>query len=360
MEGKTVLKILKAHNGDSFILKTYTSDKRDFTILVDGGTSQTFSDTLKNALKQLKQIDLLILTHIDSDHIAGLLKFFKSSLFDSINIQLLWINLLGFITVNSGEKVSMGQAKSLEELMVEKMLDLSKIVQNVTIENQPKPLENGIEFLVLSPRSALLEELKKDAAEYLILEQSRIADRVKVSAYTVSASHEISLKDLAKSEFRPQSINSDKINSSSIGVLITTFDGSCLLLGDCRSEIIEQSLLANGYSVSNRLKVNIVKVSHHGSANNTSCSLLDIIDCNHFVISTNGGTSHHHHPDREVIARIVHHPKRDYAQHRTIYFNYPMEKIIQRSGSFILDGDLVDGNWSFVDDVDQLVIRELA
>ena len=360
MEGKTVLRILKAHNGDSLILKTYTSDNRDYTIVVDGGTSQTFSDTLKNELKRLKQIDLLILTHIDSDHIAGLLKFFKSSLFDVVPIQLFWINLLGFITVNSGDKISMGQAKNLEQLLVEKKIDLSKIVQNVTTENQPKPLENGINFLVLSPPSALLVELKKDAAEYLALEQNRIAERIKVSADTARASDEISLKDLARGEFRPQSINSDKINSSSIGVLITTIDGSCLLLGDCRSEIIEQSLLANGYSVSNQLKVNLVKVSHHGSVNNTSCSLLDLIDCNHFLISTNGGTSHHHHPDREVIARIVHHPKRNYAQHRKIYFNYPMQKITQRKGNFISDSDFVDGNWSVVDDVEQLVIRELV
>ena len=52
-----------------------------------------------------------------------------------------------------------------------------------------------------------------------------------------------------------------------------------------------------------RLSLDLFKVSHHGSQNNLSLELLELIDCSRYVISTNG--SRHHHPDPEAIARIL-------------------------------------------------------
>ena len=58
-----------------------------------------------------------------------------------------------------------------------------------------------------------------------------------------------------------------------------------------------------GYSKQNKLKVDIVKVSHHGSKDNTSNELLELIECNKFLISTDG--KQHGHPDKEALARII-------------------------------------------------------
>src|SRR5690606_38146377 len=96
----------------------------------------------------------------------------------------------------------------------------------------------------------------------------------------------------------------------SIAFILETFDVRILALADSHPYVIEKSLEKAGFSKSNKLKVDVVKVSHHGSKNNTTCDLLDIIDCNDFIISTNGGSSTHTHPDREVIARIIYHPER--------------------------------------------------
>lgn len=38
-----------------------------------------------------------------------------------------------------------------------------------------------------------------------------------------------------------------------------------------------------------------MKVSHHGSRNNISVELLDMIKCDKFIISTDGGTGNSYH-----------------------------------------------------------------
>lgn len=66
------------------------NDDEKFRILVDGGVSATYVDLkcgypmsgdLKSKLESLKRkhehIDLLIITHIDDDHIGGLLEWFS-------------------------------------------------------------------------------------------------------------------------------------------------------------------------------------------------------------------------------------------------------------------------------------------
>ena len=74
--------------------------------------------------------------------------------------------------------------------------------------------------------------------------------------------------------------------------------------GDASPEILGKSiktlLKERGDS---KLKLDALKVSHHGSKGNTSPDLLKMFDCKRFLISTNGNT--HFHPDQETIARII-------------------------------------------------------
>ena len=52
-----------------------------------------------------------------------------------------------------------------------------------------------------------------------------------------------------------------------------------------------------------RLKLDVLKVSHHASQNNLSKDLLALLDCRRYCISTNG--DYFCHPDREAVGRIV-------------------------------------------------------
>ena len=67
--------------------------------------------------------------------------------------------------------------------------------------------------------------------------------------------------------------------------------------------MIERSLRARGYSEQNRLRLNMFKLCHHGSKANTWPSLLRLLDCTRFAISTDG--ARHERADPETIARIL-------------------------------------------------------
>ncbi|MDO6388689.1 MBL fold metallo-hydrolase [Pontibacter sp. BT731] len=350
---ETQLKLLEAYHGDCILIKTFDCSGNDFIILIDGGTASTFDYSLKNELKQISKIDLLILTHIDSDHIAGLIRFFKNSLFAKIKVGSFWINGANLAKTPSGEKISYNQGKSIEQLLIDNKVARSSIFSLVTNEFSPS-LPEGIEIEILSPTTSILNSLY---AQWPIISKELNASDVKVKASTGTASQisKGALVDLAKEEFKPsKNIENDLFNSSSIAFILRTPDKSILMLGDARSEVLVNSLNDKGYTKDNKLLVDFVKVSHHGSINNTSCELLDIINCDKFGISTNGGNASHKHPDRETIARIVHHPERDYEVERLIFFNYPVDDIQKKCGQLINSSDLSIGNWSYFDSITEV------
>jgi len=339
---KTEIKILKADHGDSILIKSYDVQRNEFTILIDGGTVDTFASNLKKELQKLYKINLLVLTHIDSDHIGGINKFLKSDLFDKIEIEKFWINCANLIRFGNGGKISYSDGKTLEETLIEKKIPSEKWSEKIISLNQYDI--RGIKFQILSPTPEILDEL---FLKWPTLSNAHSHQLSSIKISNNSTIHKKSLLELAKQKFIPsKSIKNDIANSSSIAFILTTFDCAILLLGDSRPEIILQSLLDLGYNnTDNKLKVDYVKISHHGSKNNTSCELLDLIDCDNFIISTNGGISSSKHPNREVLARIIHHPSRNYNKKRNIYFNYSKERILTRCGKIFDDKDLEIGNW---------------
>lgn len=105
-------------------------------------------------------------------------------------------------------------------------------------------------------------------------------------------------------------------NGSSIAFILEIEDKKMMFLGDAHPSVIVDSLKQLRYSKDRKLKIDLMKVSHHGSKANTSDELLDMIECDKFIISTDG--SKHGLPNKETIARIVN--KHEKCK---IYFNYP-------------------------------------
>jgi beta-lactamase superfamily II metal-dependent hydrolase len=60
----------KAGYGDSILVRT----DKGTNILIDGGLVKSYKDIKKSKkIDKLKKLDLVVLTHIDSDHINGLI-----------------------------------------------------------------------------------------------------------------------------------------------------------------------------------------------------------------------------------------------------------------------------------------------
>ena len=87
------LEMLPAHHGDALWIE-YGDETRLSHILIDGGTKGTYTD-IRRLLKALpedeRHIELLVITHVDADHIEGVLKLFDDN---SLNATLgeIWFN----------------------------------------------------------------------------------------------------------------------------------------------------------------------------------------------------------------------------------------------------------------------------
>jgi len=103
------VKFLKASKGDCFIISFKDENNMNRNILIDGGMEETYYDSVNNRDGELKleierirkdneKVDLLILTHIDNDHILGLLNWIK---LDSEAYKL-----IGKVWFNSGRLIA--------------------------------------------------------------------------------------------------------------------------------------------------------------------------------------------------------------------------------------------------------------
>lgn len=328
------LKILKAFHGDAMLLQTFDGNKKPFNILIDGGPSNTFKKKLKKELSSIRTIHLLILTHIDEDHIGGLLKFFKSDLFTKIEIIKYWFNGGNFAKIKQGNQVGYSEGVEFEKYLLE-LEGVKKWETEIVYSKSKIELAKGIEAYILSPTKEILTSLFKNWTELKNIQQYTSEQQVGFFSNKNHPRLNEQLEDIAKEKFKPSYIKNDIFNHSSIAFLLKTPTFSGLFLGDARVETIIKSLKGLGFNSTKKLKVDFVKISHHGSKKNTSNELLNILDCQKFIISTNGGKGRAQHPNRETLARIVCHSKRNYKLKTTIYFNYSKQVLEKHIGKFI-------------------------
>ena len=330
------IRFLKAHHGDC-ILVTLTDQQIIQRILIDGGPSYTFKPRqlgdqrdgdLKKVLEQLRannqKIDLVILTHIDDDHIGGLIKAFEDpNSLSKIALKVIFNsyqlihedfnktidinnNILGNFTLNNKTSVKQGDT-------LEKFLELNNIWdKRIYKQLDEYNLKKGkIKFL--SPNET---ELKK-----LLVKWEKEIESPFTSEHKTD--WEKTYQELLEID---EFVEDDSItNGSSVSFILEIDDKNYVFLGDAYPSTILEGLKKIGYDESNPLIAEMIKISHHGSKKNTSIELLKSLRSKCFVISTNG--SRHGLPNKVTLAR-VHSEISD----AIIYFNYPMimEKIYNK------------------------------
>lgn len=101
-----MIKVFPAGAGDCILIDFV---KEDYRILIDGGYAETYRKYLRNYLMELaaqgKRINLLVVTHIDSDHIGGIQAFLEENGLAKtpsvIGVDEVWYN--AFFHVNTAE-----------------------------------------------------------------------------------------------------------------------------------------------------------------------------------------------------------------------------------------------------------------
>lgn len=326
------IRMLKARHGDAFILDLWKGESHG-CIVVDGGPS-ICGNTVVKELLQLEHIDLMILTHFDDDHIGGVLKYVQFAYEDctSWKVDELWVNNSKEYPISINSKLSYPQALCLSDAL--------KKIEEVNKKLLWKPyISEGVvkeysyaKITVISPpidyQNAVLKKLEEQRMPLSYEEE------VKKNTLSVPLDSLVSYNLPEPNLDKP----SDLANAASMAFLIEADDFSILMLGDSFPNNVERYLRSLGYSEDKKLVVDYVKVSHHGSAHNSSGSLYDIIDCNNYLISTDSGRGYHH-PDREAIATIVCHKQRKFDRKVHVFLNYPAYKYSNGINGFANQGE---------------------
>lgn len=351
-----------ARNGDAFLL-TYSGGSK-CSILIDGGYKDTFDNHIRPVLQTMNGsgecLDALVVTHVDADHIAGVLRFlelngpFHSSKIIPIGVVL--HNSFRNLPFDSEAKASFSKPdlELLHEICSHGHRKIGQVDSEISVTQgstlasllrgggyhwnngdgrQPIStssvitLPSNVTLTVLGPNTNRLTALRdwwiarirrygvagvigrmpllEDVFEFICEnEPHKSAPDKELSLHTniVKTLHDVYEPDASIP------------NSSSIAFLCETPNSRVLLTGDCWAEDLE-SALSNEIDVSKPFDA--IKISHHGSLHNTSPRLLTKIDSPRFFISTDG--QKHGHPDIEVLMEIVDRPAEF---ERNLYFNY--------------------------------------
>lgn len=329
---KIKINVLKAGHGDSIVV-TVENDSVVFRLLIDGGPRKCFqtqkggkkkAGPLKNVLDDLAsknvQFDMTILTHVDDDHIAGLLAACQSEIYRPVVAKNFVFN--SGRVISSGLKVEFDTSTATNvPIYTDKLTSIAQGVDLDELLNKDEPIRTvciakdcldipGGTITILSPELSQLETLlsKWDRETSLPLTSAAAGDYDFLLSEIVA--NDIFVEDTAVH------------NISSIAFLLKTATSSALFLGDAIPSVICRTLRQLGYSETNTLNAEICKLSHHGSKANTSPELISLIKCKRFIVSTDG--KKHNHPNKATLARLL------YSQPQCeILFNYPglIEKI---------------------------------
>ncbi|MBW1799850.1 MAG: hypothetical protein JRJ85_03890 [Deltaproteobacteria bacterium] len=326
--------MLPAKEGDCLVITWgRTSDKK--YILVDGGRAWTYENALKRYLRDrgITEIELLVVTHVDRDHIDGMLKLIKDS---NLNLMVrnIWFNtwdhLRGLKIENpeAEDDIEEFGAKMGEELSTEiisKSWRWNSCFDGQAVELRDDPGGNIIriadmKLTLLSPDrdklEALIPKWKKECQKAGITPGFTVKDYI-IADDDLEDFGAVDIDALADEEF---SNDHSDANGSSIAFILEYKNRKALLSGDAHPDLLVKSLTHLGVSKEDPLALDAFKVPHHGSKYNISKDLLSLMKCDHYLISTNG--NFFDHPDDVAMARLMKYGTDD----STLSFNYKTDR----------------------------------
>ena len=358
------LEVLRARKGDCCLLHYGTTTKPGLA-LIDGGPDGVYQPFLRPRLEELRTergladdrpmvIDLVMLSHIDDDHVAGLLEL-TGELLEAkdnenpsiVRILDLWHNTFDDIIDNDAVELAgavrthfgpasldgglpPGVLDGLEGQSVGPVSDTVMIIASVPqgreLRDDAKKLGiqqsteiegglvvatdggvaldmgKGLTFTVIGP---MLLEIKKLQAEVRawLKKHPEAQERVTASA----------LASLA---------DSSPTNLSSIVVLAEAAQKSILFTGDALGDkILEGLKMVGRLDQDDSIHVNVLKGQHHGSDRNYTPEFFERVTADHYVFSGNG---EYGNPERETF-RMLADARGD--DPYTIHLTYPVDEI---------------------------------
>lgn len=330
------IEMLPAGHGDCLWVE-YGEGGKQYRLLIDGGLSPTY-EVLRDRVGGLpagaRHFELLVVTHIDADHIEGAIRLLGSAESLGATFGDIWFNGWKHLPgshVSDEDYLSGRHGEFLSALIEAKRLPWNRAFGGDAVAvpdtgSLPQiELPGGLQLTLLSPTPACLDKLRPKWDREV---RKAGLDRNSVEEVQAALAAARGLRgDDELLTYRPLNIDrlsqsaftqdTAEANGSSIAVLAEYAGKSCLLTGDAWPSVLSASvgrLLRDRKSA--RLDVGALKLPHHGSRANVNVELLDLLDCGVYLFSSNG--KKFGHPDPESVARVISRA----APAPSLYFNY--------------------------------------
>jgi hypothetical protein len=312
------IEMLPAAQGDALLIE-YGDETKPRRILVDGGTKSSWTTGLRERVEALtpgdRRFELLIVTHIDADHIDGVLALVQDealgAMFDDV-----WFNGWRHLPDSPLESLGPVEGELLTDALVGRDLPWNDAFDGRAVGVNPDgklprhELADDLSLTVLSPTAQQLAALKpvwRQVVEEAGLDPDKPrqlpAEEVPMKPGIERLGAEV-LPDVPVLAAVPFKSDTTEANGSSIVVLLEHEEKSAVLCGDAFPAVVQASivrLLAERGA--DRLEVDAFKLPHHGSHANISLDLLRTLDCPGYLFSTSGAHTRHPHP--ESVARVL-------------------------------------------------------
>ncbi|HEU5218962.1 MAG TPA: MBL fold metallo-hydrolase [Gemmatimonadales bacterium] len=313
--------VVQAEFGDCLLLEFGSKGNPRF-VLIDGGPPSTFDDHLSGVLTQIAKtkapLDLTVLSHVDDDHIVGLVDYFSAMQAGAADLpkpKELWHNSWGKALDPGGQLapriaslmtltrtaampyathallgIEGGNALRTKATLLG--VPINQSIGNgalITVDDVHAPFTfDNLTLQVVAPTKANLESLHKEWEAWLDKHEADLAtDDPKVMA------------------------NSDRSvpNLSSIALLAKADGKSILLTGDGRSDHLLQGMKQAGVlDADGSGHVDVLKLAHHGSDRDVTQSFFKTVTADTYVASANG---RYGNPDIATLVWIVDQAKQD-------------------------------------------------
>jgi beta-lactamase superfamily II metal-dependent hydrolase len=393
------LQMLPAGPGDCLWLE-YGTPPDTRVVIIDGGlgkTAKVLRARIEEACRERRlaklEVELLVVTHIDNDHIVGIIKLLKNPP-DFLHVKEVWFNGLpqlkrlptpSSLDDNEPEETrsqlpadvlggnefddhadddeSLGDIKTLAspaDLLGRPQSDeLSQLLASsgmpwnaswngeavmipATGDLPTRELDGNLKLTILGPTLTRLYKLCT-------------AWRDVLGGAEDSPEGQTTPDDLLgpSDTWPPVWIDGEKrdssfANGSSI-MLLAEYPGNeqqhhaLLLAGDAHAPDIDAALkrlLRERRMSSTSFPLDAFKLAHHGSAHNLTREVLETVDCSRYLISTDG-SGRPRHPDHQALLRILRYSRRP----PHLMFNYRGKTTspwLDSKADVVVDGEFQD------------------
>ena len=331
------LDVRRARKGDCLLLHFGTKQKPGL-VMIDGGPKSVYKPHLKPRLLEIKAargldkqqplpVDMLMVSHVDDDHIQGLLDLTREmretpqGQARMLRVSRFWHNSFDEVIGKDPKELTaaFGAAQfgpasrdgelpddatvdseedEDEEVIVGSLKVLASIDQGHRLRGDAKVLGFPLPKKLIM---AGMDELKIEGLGLVV------AGPMQPELKKLQDKHDAWLKERkAKGDTGESALAAyvDKSvpNLSSIVVLAKSGGKTMLLTGDARGDKILEGLEMVGLMDPNgQIHVNVLKVPHHGSANNLDHDFFERVTADHYVFSGNG---EHGNPEREALEML--------------------------------------------------------